>query len=203
MGLPKEDDRFEVVSLAAEAASHSGLGRRGPLGVIAPALPAVVTGTLHGFDIADRPLVTGLPGLPDEILPAESTVSLLSSHAGARVIILFDQGDVRRPIVVGVLRQTESRLVQPAPLLPPTAPPLQTLAALPSAKSGADVPVAPVSVSVDDQRLVLTAEREIVLQCGEASITLTRAGKVVIKGSYVASRSTGTNKIKGAAVEIN
>jgi hypothetical protein len=51
--------------------------------------------------------------------------------------------------------------------------------------------------------VVLTAEREMVLRCGEASITLTRAGKVIIKGAYIVSRSTGYNKIKGAAVDIN
>jgi hypothetical protein len=50
---------------------------------------------------------------------------------------------------------------------------------------------------------VLSAEREIVLRCGAASITLTRAGKILINGSYILSRSTGYNKIKGAAVGIN
>jgi len=60
-----------------------------------------------------------------------------------------------------------------------------------------------VSVQSDDNRLVLSAEREIVLKCGNASITLTRAGKVLINGTYVVSRSSGYNKIKGAAVDIN
>ena len=41
------------------------------------------------------------------------------------------------------------------------------------------------------------------MRCGEASITLTRAGKVLIRGAYVLSRSSGANRIKGAAVEIN
>ena len=41
------------------------------------------------------------------------------------------------------------------------------------------------------------------LRCGDASITLTRAGKVLIKENYVLSRSRGCNKIKGAAVDIN
>ena len=67
----------------------------------------------------------------------------------------------------------------------------------------APVPEPLVTAQVDDQRVVLTAEREIVLRCGEASITLTRAGKVLIKGTYVLSRSSGYNKIKGAAVDIN
>jgi hypothetical protein len=50
---------------------------------------------------------------------------------------------------------------------------------------------------------VIEAEREIILKCGEASITLTRAGKVIIRGNYILSRSTGYNKIKGAAIDIN
>jgi uncharacterized protein (DUF2345 family) len=71
----------------------------------------------------------------------------------------------------------------------------------PAAAEGA--PSQPVSIRADDERFVVSAEREIVLQCGDASITLTRAGKVLIKGTYVLSRSSGYNKIKGAAVDIN
>ena len=37
----------------------------------------------------------------------------------------------------------------------------------------------------------------------EPDITLTRSGKIIIKGSYIVSHSTGCNKIKGAAVDIN
>ena len=66
-------------------------------------------------------------------------------------------------------------------------------------------PVAPTSVPVrvDGERVVLTADREIVLQCGAASITLTRAGKILIRGTYLLSRSSGTHRIKGGSVEIN
>lgn len=61
----------------------------------------------------------------------------------------------------------------------------------------------PVEVERDGERLELTAEREIVLRCGKASITLTRAGKVLIRGAYVSSRSSGVNKIKGGSVQLN
>ena len=53
------------------------------------------------------------------------------------------------------------------------------------------------------ERLEITAEREVVLRCGRASITLTRAGKVLIEGDYVLSRSKGANRIKGGSVQIN
>ena len=59
------------------------------------------------------------------------------------------------------------------------------------------------TVTADGDRFVVNAEREIELRCGEASITLTRAGKVLIKGEYVLTRAKGVNRIKGAAVSIN
>ncbi len=47
--------------------------------------------------------------------------------------------------------------------------------------------------------MLVSAKDELVLRCGKASITLTRAGKVLIQGSYVSSRSTGVNRVKGVA----
>lgn len=58
-------------------------------------------------------------------------------------------------------------------------------------------------VESSGERLVLSAEQEITLRCGEASITLTRAGKVLIRGAYVLTRAEGLNRIQGGAVEIN
>jgi hypothetical protein len=54
-----------------------------------------------------------------------------------------------------------------------------------------------------EEALELTAEREILLRCGRASITLTRTGKVLIRGEYISSRSTGANRIKGGSVHLN
>lgn len=63
----------------------------------------------------------------------------------------------------------------------------------------------PVEVARDGaaEVLELTAEREIVLRCGQASIALTQAGKVLIRGTYIFSRSSGVNKIKGGSVQLN
>lgn len=60
-----------------------------------------------------------------------------------------------------------------------------------------------LTVKMDGERIVLHAGHDIELRCGDASIVLTRAGKVLIKGSYVLTRSSGANKIKGAFVDIN
>lgn len=177
-----QDDPFEVLVVEEQQLDEfSELSRRDILAAQTPAAvpSAAATARLHGFDLDERPLVVGLPELPYEIVPARTTVGLLREHIGATVVLVFDQGDVRRPIVIGVLQ--DARVTQPGV---PTSAPV-------------------VSAHVDDQQIVLTAEREIVLRCGQASITLTRAGKVLIKGTYVLSRSSGYNKIKGAAVDIN
>jgi hypothetical protein len=56
---------------------------------------------------------------------------------------------------------------------------------------------------VDGKKLTLTGEEEVTLRCGKASITLTKAGKVLITGDYLLSRSRGVNRIKGGSVQIN
>lgn len=64
-------------------------------------------------------------------------------------------------------------------------------------------PATTAFLKIDGERVVLQAEQQIELRCGEASLVLTRAGKVMIRGNYVVSRSRGANKIKGAFVDIN
>jgi len=61
----------------------------------------------------------------------------------------------------------------------------------------------PQEVTVDGKRICIDAESEIVLKCGKSSITLTKAGKVIIKGEYVLSQSSGENRIRGGSVAIN
>jgi hypothetical protein len=60
-----------------------------------------------------------------------------------------------------------------------------------------------VEVARERKRALIEAEHEIVLRCGKASITLTRAGKVLVRGAYVSLRSSGMQRITGASVHIN
>ena len=90
---------------------------------------------------------------------------------------MFEAGNPRCPIIMGRLQR--------------------------SAEQVEKNPVEAVNVQLDGKRMTFCAEQEIVLRCGEASITLTRAGKVIIRGEYLLSRSTGTNRIKGGSVQIN
>lgn len=62
---------------------------------------------------------------------------------------------------------------------------------------------APATAVVDGRRVELEAADELVLRCGEASIVLTRDGRITIRGHYVETRARGTNRIRGGSVQIN
>ena len=55
----------------------------------------------------------------------------------------------------------------------------------------------------DSDHLVISAAKQITIQCGESSITLTAAGKIILRGKYIVSRSSGMQRIKGGSVQIN
>jgi hypothetical protein len=123
-----------------------------------------------------RPARLGVPLSPGQLLAA--------ARAGRAAILAFENGDPALPIVVG--------LMQPAARPEAGASPE---AAQPAAQQ--------IQAEVDGRRVRITAQDEIVLECGSASITLRRNGRVVIHGDYVETCSEGTNRIKGGQVRIN
>lgn len=139
----------------------------------------VITGSLLALAENGCTAMVCFPGQPGhEALPARTTVDLHGAHIGRDVVLMFEQGDLTRPIVTGVLRG--SRTCWPLAAQPAT-----------------------VEVDADGQRMVVTAQEQLVLRCGQASITLTKAGKVLIDGTYVLTRSSGVNRIKGGSVQLN
>lgn len=177
----KEDKVFESVPVQADDVVTRLLpwsidARRGQRSKARATLPVVAT--LVEFDAQDHPVICSDGLLGGQRLAARTTVPIKRAQRGSTVVVLCENGDPRLPIIVGVLQNGR--------------------------QSAVELPGVPLTtIQADDERHVVTAEREIVLRCGEASITLTRAGKVIIKGTYVLSRSSGYNKIKGAAVDIN
>jgi hypothetical protein len=139
-------------------------------------LGGAVRGVLGGFTDQGEPLVDFCGNSTGRQLAALTTVAVGPEDLGKEVILLFEDGDAMRPLLVGLVQSPAS----PAP-----------------------VPTDPVDVSLDGRRLTLTAEQEITIRCGESSITLTRAGKILIKGAYLLSKATGPNRIKGGSVQLN
>jgi hypothetical protein len=139
---------------------------------------SIVVGKLIGITNEGRTPLVLYPGQPGTAAVfARSVVGLHGSHIGHEVILTFEAGDLAKPIIMGVLRDGEDRPLAERP--------------------------GQVEVDADGERLIITAKEQLILRCGKASITLTNAGKVLINGSYVVSRSTGVNRVKGGSVQIN
>ncbi|WP_342376819.1 DUF6484 domain-containing protein [Myxococcus stipitatus] len=147
-----------------------------------------LVGWLVGADSAGAPLVD-FEGNPSGPCVARRTVPLEPEHlqhaaqTRQEVLLTFERGNPRLPIITGLLLSDTPSL--DAMLEEPTAQP------------------APVEAHVDGQRVVIEGTDEIVLKCGQASITLRRNGKLIIKGTYVETHSAGVNRIKGGSVQIN
>jgi len=147
-----------------------------PFEPAAQALPAVCVGHVVGFDPERGPIVD-FPGNPSGPAPARLLVALDAPT--------LQQAAASRRACALLFERGDAGLPLLVGLVETT-------------------PVAPARVtSVDGKRVVLTGEEEVELRCGEASISLKKNGKLVIRGAYVETRAKGTNRIKGGSVQIN
>lgn len=138
----------------------------------------VVVGTLIGFtDGGATPLVIYHDQPSAAALPAQSVVNLDGAHIGRRVVLMFNEGEPYRPIIMGCLQEAHAKDL--------------------SSRAGQ------VVVDADGDRLTVSAKDRIVLRCGKASITLTKEGKLILQGAYVSSQSSGVLRIRGGSVQIN
>jgi hypothetical protein len=133
---------------------------------------SVVVGLFLGLNDEGKPLVD-YPGNPSgQALLARTTRTVGSSERGQDAVLVFEDGDPAKPIIMGLLQSSMS-------------------------EAESEEPAAEV------ETLEFRAEKEIVLRCGDASITLTRAGKVMIRGKYLLSSSSGVNMLKGGVIHLN
>jgi len=113
----------------------------------------------------------------------KSRISGNGSPVGKEVLLAFENNDPGQPIIVDTMYSILDEIAE-ATTVEPEA-------------------VVPNEVIIDGKRITFDAKEEIELKCGKASIVLTSAGKVIIKGAYLLSQSSGENRIKGASVGIN
>ena len=162
-------------------ATSTGTARLAP-----PTSPATATGPATALVFGElvalvedgrSGLVTyeGMPGA--HALQARSLVDLDATSLGRTVGLLFENGDPARPVVAGFL----------------AGQPGLGIRELPGTLEG----------DVHGQRMLLTAQRQLVLRCGKASITLHETGEVEIRGEHILTHAKGANRVRGGSVELN
>jgi hypothetical protein len=146
---------------------------------LAPATPGteIVIGVLVGWDNGG-PLVdfegNGRGPLRARVMGSPNQPRP-GSPAQQEVVLMVDRKSRRQPVLLGLLS------------------PLGT--------DGAGT--TDLEARVDGRRVELDGRDEVVLRCGEASITLRRNGRILIRGVQVETRASGLNRIKGGSVAIN
>ena len=146
----------------------------------------LVVGTLAQINDIGEPLVQHPLDRSGRVMIARTTVPIGPEQVDRQVVLAFESGNLDKPIILGVILPPETQKSRERRI---------------EAKPKDIKPI--VQATLDGEELVLTAKREIVLRCGKASITLTRAGKIIIRGTYLLSRSSGVNQVKGGSVQIN
>lgn len=159
----------------------------------------IVIGNITEIDSQGQPLVDFTENNLKRPLVAMTTQGVLRSHVGRQVALLFADGDLARPVIMGLIHSPLEALLENFD--PRQADVSQERSAQQAVDLKDNLQVD--DVLVDGKKVVLEAKEEIVLKCGESSITLTKAGKVLIRGKYLLNRSSGVNRIMGGSVQVN
>ena len=154
----------------------------------------IIIGTIVGFDSHMQPQVD-YPGNPHrQPQTAVSTLSVSRQHLHRQAALLFANGDPKNPVIIGLIHNPLQEILETFEVRPATS-----TEALPEKIE------APVirDATIDGKRVIIEGREEIVFKCGDASITLTKAGKILIRGKYLINRSSGVNRIMGGSIQVN
>ncbi|RUU11532.1 hypothetical protein EOD10_18605 [Mesorhizobium sp. M7A.T.Ca.TU.009.01.3.2] len=133
-------------------------------------IEGVIIGVFLGFD-DEAPLVVFPGNTRETAVRARSLAEMSSDMIGSEVALLFEDGDVGRPLIVG-------RIVEP------------------SRKPRSQV-------KRDGEQVRIVGEERIELRCGKATIIMEKDGHIIIRGTYVTSHASATNRIRGGSVNLN
>ena len=158
----------------------------------------IVIGVLTGINQQGQALVNFQDNLVASPIPAISTIEFSSRQIGRQVALLFAEGNLSKPVIMGLIHSALDVMLENFEVVVEEENKEETSSSNDNAKTSVME-----DVLLDGKRIVLEGKEEVVLKCGEASITLTKAGKILIRGKYLLNRSTGVNRIMGGSVQVN
>lgn len=159
----------------------------------------IIIGTLVELNDLGEPCVDFPGNISSSLLNAMSTIGMTNEHIGKQVALLFANGNILTPIIMGVIHNPLHEM-------------LENFDQSQTPISGSSANKTEVSLNsnlnvddalIDGKKITFEAKEQIILKCGESSITLTKAGKILIRGKYLLNRSTGVNRIMGGSVQVN
>lgn len=112
-------------------------------------------------------------------IKTDSLCPLGKDDVGKTCAIQFIQGDLSRPLVMGLIHSTMS------------------------VKATEKRDTADMLVTRQGKQVVIQADDELVLQCGESCIVMTAEGTVYIRALYIDSHAQATQRLRGGSVQVN
>jgi len=155
----------------------------------------IVLGTIVSIDALGQPLVDFPQNLSTEAISAITTLPLEQAHASRQVALLFNQGDFSQPIVTGLIHSPLQAMIDSYQHEQENFDSARQVELSGNLNGN--------NVCVDGKAITFEAKDEMVFKCGQSSITLTKEGKVLIRGKYLLNRSSGVNRIMGGSVQVN
>lgn len=151
----------------------------------------IIIGNLVSINDSGQAFVDFTQNPLKEPVQAMSTTPVTQHQVNRQVALLFNQGDLKQPIIMGLIHSPLQAMLDNFD--PQTTTEKVELAA----ELNID------DVKVEGNKVTFEAQDEMVFKCGESSITLTKSGKVMIRGKYLLNRSSGVNRIMGGSVQVN
>jgi len=170
-------------------ASESIQGESSSSAATIPASSGLLVGRIIALQENGNPLVAFDSVTKSKPIEALTVVPLASSSVGKDVAISFAQNQGGMPIVMGVIRRMLDDVLDDEP---------HNLE-----QKVLNTETAKPEVIVDGNKLELSAPEEVTIRCGEASITLNKSGKILIKGEHMLNRISGAYKVKSGSIELN
>lgn len=138
-----------------------------------PRADGIAIGTFDAIGNDGIALVS-IPSFGMSLIPARTVSMLDPQQIGQNVALGFESGDPMRPIILGFMLTTQPTQTQNT-----------------------------TQVVLDGERLELRAQHEIELRCGEAALILSADGRIQLRGTYITSQASATNRILGGSVHVN
>lgn len=155
----------------------------------------IILGYITSTDEQSCPLVSFVYRGNKYELPAITTGAAGSTGEGRQVALSFVGGALHLPIILGPVYSPLNDILEGA-----------DTAAYEEADAEPAMSAEPLfeqPVKVDGKKVLIEGADQVELKCGEASITLTKAGKILIRGKYLLNRASGVNRIVGGSVQVN
>jgi len=131
---------------------------------------------------------------------ALATIPIEAKNIGREAALLFNGGDLSQPVIIGIIHCEMMDVLENGSNTQKSSEEWLDQN-LPSPSTEAEEKS--LDIIVDGKEHCIEAKEQMTLKCGKASITLSKDGKILLRGSYISSRSSGTHRILGGSVQIN